>query len=93
VSLAVILILAVILGYINSSKHFSTEKMSRLFDIVLSASVLIIVFTVGSRAGFILRSSGSWIFLVEASLLFSIAGITLSLLSGLIVQKMGDRDW
>ncbi len=87
------LVLAVILGYIGSSKYKGNEKLYEIIDLVLSASTLVIVFTIGIRAGFILRSSGSWGFLVEASALFSIAGILLSLLSGFIISKTGDRDW
>ena len=92
-SLATLLVLAVIIGYIVSSKHRRDKRVYRLVEIVLSISVLVIVFTVGSRAGFILRSSGSLSFLIYASLLFSFAGILLSLLFGFIVSKTGEWSW
>ena len=92
-SLAALLVLAVIIGYIISSKHGENKGVYRLVEVVLSISVLVIVFTVGGRAGFILRSSGSLSFLIYASLLFSFAGILLSLLFGFIVSKIGEGSW
>ena len=91
--MAALLVLAVIMGYIISSKHGENKMVYRLVEVILSISVLVIVFTVGGRAGAILRSSGSWSFLIYASLLFSFAGILLSLLLGFIVSKMGEGNW
>ncbi|MCE4606435.1 MAG: hypothetical protein F7B59_03785 [Desulfurococcales archaeon] len=86
-SLTVLLVLAVILGYTVSLRHGESMGIYRLIEAVLSISVLTIVFTVGGRAGFILRSSGSLGFLLYASILFSFTGIMLSLLLGFIVSK------
>ncbi len=87
------LVIAVALGYYYKRKsRRRLTSVEGLVELVLSVSVLVIVFSVGGRAGSLVRSSSHLGFIVLTTSAFCFAGVILSFLSGFIVWRLGGWD-
>ena len=87
------LVVTVALGYYFNCKSRSRSiRVEKLVELVLSVSVLVIVFSVGGRAGSLVRSSSNLGFIALTTTAFCFAGVILSFLSGFIVWRLGGWD-